>query len=348
MFNQLRGMFSRDLSIDLGTANTLVYARGHGIVLDEPSVVAFRETERGRHVVAVGIDAKGMLGRTPRNVTAIRPLKDGVIADFDVTKDMLRHFIDKVHRLLRPNPFFRPSPRVLVSVPCKSTQVERRAIRESAESAGSRDVRLIEEPMAAALGAGLPVNEAVGTLVVDIGGGTTEIAVISLGGIVYADTVRVGGDRFDETIVNYVRRAKGTLIGETMAESIKRRIGVAYQPKEQRDIKVRGHNLALGVPRAFTLNDSDILEALQEPLSMILQGVKNALEATPPELSADIAETGMVLTGGGALLKDLDVLLAEETGLPVIVAEDPLTCVARGGGKALEDFGGYADLLWTG
>ena len=347
MFNQLRGLFSRDLSIDLGTANTLVYARGHGVVLDEPSVVAYREVGNRRHVVAVGIDAKGMLGRTPQNVTAIRPLKDGVIADFDVTEQMLRHFIDKVHRLLRPKAFLRPSPRVLVSVPCKSTRVERRAIRESAQSAGSRDVRLIDEPMAAALGAGLPVNEAVGTLVVDIGGGTTEIAVISLGGIVYADTVRVGGDRFDENIVNYVRRAKGTLIGETMAEGVKQEIGVAYPQKEEHEIRVRGHNLALGVPHAFMLNDSDVLEALQEPLAMIVQGVKNALEGTPPELSADIAETGMVLTGGGALLKDLDVLLAEETGLPVIIAEDPLTCVARGGGKALEDFEGYADLLWS-
>ena len=347
MFKQLRGMLSRDLAIDLGTANTLVYARGQGIVLNEPSVVAYREEGHRHRVVAVGIDAKGMLGRTPTNIKAIRPMKDGVIADFEVTEHMLKHFITKVHGSLNKGALIRPSPRVLVSVPCKSTPVERRAIRESAQSAGSREVRLIEEPMAAALGAGLPVSEAIGTLVVDIGGGTTEIAVISLGGVVYADTVRVGGDRFDETIVNYVRRTKGTLIGEAMAERIKQEIGIAYQQKEVTEIKVRGHNLALGVPRAFTLTDSDILEALQDPLSMIIQGVKNALEGTPPELSADIAETGMVLTGGGALLRDLDVLLAEETGLPVIIAEDPLTCVARGGGKALEDFEGYADLLWT-
>ena len=346
MFKQLRGLFSRDLAIDLGTANTLVYARGHGIVLDEPSVVAFREEGQRHRVVAVGVDAKGMLGRTPTNIRAIRPLRDGVIADFDVTEQMLKHFIHKVHDRLLKGSIIRPSPRVLVCVPCKSTPVERRAIRESAQSAGSREVRLIEEPMAAALGAGLPVNEAVGTLIFVIGAATTEIAVISLGGVVYSDTVRVGGDRFDETIVNYVRRTKGTLIGEAMAERVKQEIGVAYQQKEVREIKVRGHNLALGVPRAFSLNDADILEALQDPLSMIVQGVKNALEGTPPELSADIAETGMVLTGGGALLKDLDVLLAEETGLPVIVAEDPLTCVARGGGRALEDFEGYADLLW--
>lgn len=347
MLKQLRGLLSRDLSIDLGTANTLVYARGHGIVLNEPSVVAYREEGHRHRVVAVGDDAKAMLGRTPTNIKAIRPLKDGVIANFDVTEEMLKYFINKVHQILKKTSFIRPSPRVLVSVPCRSTPVERRAIRESAQSAGSRDVRLIEEPMAAAMGAGLPINEAVGTLVVDIGGGTTEIAVISLGGVVYADTVRVGGDRFDETIVNYVRRTKGTLIGEALAERIKFEVGTAYNQKETKEMEVRGHNVALGVPRAFKLTSDDILDALQGPLSMVVQAVKNALEGTPPELAADIAETGMVLTGGGALLKDLDVLLAEETGLPVIIAEDPLTCVARGGGKALEDFAGYADLLWT-
>ena len=347
MFKQLRGLVSRDLAIDLGTANTLVYARGQGIVLNEPSVVAYREEGHRHRVVAVGDGAKGMLGRTPTNIKAIRPLKDGVIADFDVTEEMLKHFINKVHQILKKNSFIRPSPRVLVSVPCRSTPVERRAIRESAQSAGSRDVRLIEEPMAAALGAGLPVDQAVGTLVVDIGGGTTEIAVISLGGVVYADTVRVGGDRFDETIVNYVRRTKGTLIGEAMAERIKLEVGTAYVQTEIKEIEVRGHNVSLGVPRAFKLTNKDILEALQGPLSMVVQAVKNALEGTPPELAADIAETGMVLTGGGALLKDLDVLLAEETGLPVIIAEDPLTCVARGGGRALENFEGYADFLWT-
>ena len=258
MFKQLRGLVSRDLAIDLGTANTLVYARGQGIVLNEPSVVAYREEGHRHRVVAVGDGAKGMLGRTPTNIKAIRPLKDGVIADFDVTEEMLKHFINKVHQILKKNSFIRPSPRVLVSVPCRSTPVERRAIRESAQSAGSRDVRLIEEPMAAALGAGLPVDQAVGTLVVDIGGGTTEIAVISLGGVVYADTVRVGGDRFDETIVNYVRRTKGTLIGEAMAERIKLEVGTAYVQAEIKEIEVRGHNVSLGVPRAFKLTNKDI------------------------------------------------------------------------------------------
>ena len=345
MLNFFRGRFSRDLAIDLGTANTLIFARDAGIILDEPSVVAIRQAEqRSNRVIAVGSDAKRMLGRTPTNIRAIRPLKDGVIADFNVTGEMLKHFIGKVHQ----NSLIRPSPKVLISVPCKSTPVERKAIRESAQSAGAREVRLIEEPMAAALGAGLPVHEPMGTMVVDIGGGTTEVAIISLSGVVYSDTVRVGGDRFDETIVNYVRRTKGSLIGEAMAEQIKKEIGVAWEQRDDdiREAKVRGHNLALGVPRGFVLTSNDILQALQDPLAIIVQAVKNALEQTPPELSADIAETGLVLTGGGALLKDLDVLLAEETGLPVIIAENPLTCVARGGGKALEDFDGYADLLW--
>ena len=345
MFKHFRGLFSRSLSIDLGTANTLIYSPGHGIILDEPSVVAYRDDGHRPRVIAVGVEAKRMLGRTPVNIKAIRPLKDGVIADIDVTEQMLKHFIAKV--LKNTTSMIRPSPRVLISVPCRSTPMERKAIRQSAQAAGSRDVRLIEEPMAAAIGAGLPVHEAVGTLIVDIGGGTTEVAVISLSGVVYADSVRIGGDRFDENIVDFVRRTQGTLIGESMAESIKQEIGAAYQQKEVREIKVRGHNLSLGVPRAFTLNSNNILEALEGSLTQISQAVKNALEQTPPELSADIAETGMVLTGGGALLKDLDVLLAEETGLPVVVAEDPLTCVARGGGKALEDFDGYADLLWS-
>ncbi len=345
IFKYFRGLFSRDLSIDLGTANTLIYVRDQGIVLDEPSVVAIRTQGNQKSVAAVGNDAKRMLGRTPGNITAIRPLKDGVIADFLVTERMLKHFIGKVHE----NSFIRPSPRVLVCVPCKSTEVERRAIRESALSAGARDVRLVEEPMAAAIGAGLPVEDAVGTMVVDIGGGTTEIAIISLNGVVYSDTVRVGGDRFDEAIVAYVRRTQGSLIGETTAEKIKKEIGAAYPQKDVLEIDVRGRNLAEGVPRSFTLNSNEILEALQEPLSMIVQAVKSALEQCPPELASDIAATGMVLTGGGALLRDLDVLLAEETGLPVIIAEDPLTCVARGGGKALElmDAAGNADLLST-
>ncbi|MDT8427509.1 MAG: rod shape-determining protein [Pseudomonadales bacterium] len=332
MFKKIRGMFSNDLSIDLGTANTLIYVRGEGIVLNEPSVVAIRTVNGQKVVTAVGADAKRMLGRTPGNITAIRPLKDGVIADFQVTEKMLQHFISKVHE----NSFFPPSPRVLICVPCKSTQVERRAIRESALSAGAREVRLIEEPMAAAIGAGLPVDQASGSMVVDIGGGTTEIAIISLNGVVYAESVRIGGDRFDEAIITHVRRNYGSLIGEATAERIKKEIGCAFPNGELREIDVRGRNLAEGVPRSFTLNSDEILEALQEPLSAIVQAVKSALEQSPPELASDIAETGMVLTGGGALLKDLDKLLAEETGLPVIVADDPLTCVARGGGKAME------------
>ncbi|MAR89701.1 MAG: rod shape-determining protein [Pseudomonadota bacterium] len=332
MFKRLRGMFSTDLSIDLGTANTLIYVKDRGIVLDEPSVVAIRQQNGAKSVAAVGMDAKRMLGRTPGNITAIRPLKDGVIADFHVTEKMLQHFIHKVHE----NSFITPSPRVLVCVPCKSTQVERKAIKESALGAGAREVYLIEEAMAAAIGAGLPVEEASGSMVVDIGGGTTEIAIISLNGVVYADSVRVGGDKFDDAIVTYVRRNYGSLIGEATAERIKQEIGCAFPGKELLEIDVRGRNLAEGVPRSFTLNSSEILEALQEPLSQIVSAVKSALEQSPPELASDIAERGLVLTGGGALLRDLEILLAEETGLPVIVAEDPLTCVARGGGKAME------------
>jgi len=332
MLKKLRGLFSNDLSIDLGTANTLIYVRDKGIVLNEPSVVSIRIHNGQKTVTAVGADAKRMLGRTPGNITAIRPLKDGVIADFQVTEKMLQHFIHKVHE----NSFIRPSPRVLVCVPCKSTQVERRAIRESVMGAGAREVRLIEEPMAAAIGAGLPVDQASGSMVVDIGGGTTEIAIISLNGVVYAESVRVGGDRFDEAIITYVRRNYGSLIGDATAERIKKEIGCAFASKTVREIDVRGRNLAEGVPRSFTLNSDEILEALQEPLSAIVQAVKSALEQSPPELASDIAESGLVLTGGGALLRDLDKLLSEETGLPVIVADDPLTCVARGGGKAME------------
>jgi rod shape-determining protein MreB len=325
-------MFSNDLSIDLGTANTLIYVREKGIVLDEPSVVAIRMHNGQKIIEAVGTDAKRMLGRTPGNITAIRPLKDGVIADFQVTEKMLQHFIAKVHE----NSFIKPSPRVLICVPCESTQVERRAIRESAYGAGARDVRLIEEPMAAAIGAGLAVDEASGSMVVDIGGGTTEIAIISLNGIVYAESVRVGGDRFDEAIVSHVRRNYGSLIGDATAERIKKEIGCAFPGSQVLEIDVRGRNLAEGVPRSFTLHSDEILEALQEPLSTIVQAVKSALEQSPPELASDIAESGIVLTGGGALLRDIDRLIAQETGLPVIVAEDPLTCVAIGGGKALE------------
>ena len=332
MLKKLRGMFSNDLSIDLGTANTLIYVRSQGIVLDEPSVVAIRIHNGQKTIEAVGTEAKRMLGRTPGNITAIRPLKDGVIADFQVTEKMLQHFIAKVHETR----FIRPSPRVLVCVPCKSTQVERKAIRESALSAGAREVRLIEEPMAAAIGAGLEVEEAAGSMVVDVGGGTTEIAIISLNGGVYSDSVRLGGDRCDEAIGAYVRRRYGTLIGDSTAEKIKQEVGCAFAGSELREIDVRGRNLAEGVPRSFTLNSDEILESLQDPLASIVQSVKSALEQSPPELAADIAESGIVLTGGGALLRDLDRLIAAETGLPVVVAEDPLTCVARGGGMAME------------
>ena len=338
MLNSLRGFFSNDLSIDLGTANTLIYVRGKGIVLNEPSVVAIRKegnSINSKSILAVGAEAKRMLGRTPEHIVAIRPLKDGVIADFTVTEKMLQHFIRVVHG----STMFKPSPRVLVCVPCGSTQVERRAIKESALGAGARTVHLIQEPMAAAIGAGMPVSDA---------RGTTEGAVISLNGIVYSDSVRIGGDRFDEAIINYVRRNYGTLIGDATAERIKHEIGCAYPGNEVREIEIRGRNLAEGIPRSFILNSNEILEALQEPLTGIVDAVKNALEQTPPELGSDVAEWGMVLTGGGALLRDIDRLFMEETGLPVIIAEDPLTCVARGGGRYLEMIDEYgADILTT-
>jgi rod shape-determining protein MreB len=335
MLRRIRGIFSNDLSIDLGTANTLIYTRGRGIVLNEPSVVAIRQDRMqtgGRSVVAVGEEAKKMLGRTPANITAIRPLKDGVIADFTVTEKMLQHFIRKVHETR----LIRPSPRVLVCVPCGSTQVERRAIKESAISAGAREVYLIDEPMSAAIGAGLPVDEARGSMVLDIGGGTSEVAIISLSGIVYANSARVGGDRLDEAIISFVRRNYGTLIGESTAEKIKEEIGSAYPRSDIKEMEVTGRNLAEGIPKSFIINSNEVLEALQEPLAGIVDSVKTALEQTPPELTADVAERGLVLTGGGALLSNIDRLLEEETGLPVLVAEDPLTCVARGGGRALE------------
>ena len=304
-------------------------------MLNEPSVVAIRQ-DRGRggprSVAAVGTEAKRMLGRTPAAITTIRPLKDGVIADFSMTEEMLKQFIRKVHR----SRFFRPSPRVLVCVPCGSTQVEQRAIKESAESAGARDVFLIEEPMAAAIGAGIPVHDARGSMVLDIGGGTSEVAVISLNGIVYSQSVRIGGDRFDEAIINYVRRNHGTLIGESTAERIKLEVGCAYPQEDVREIQVSGRNLAEGVPRMFTINSNEILEALSEPLAGIVSAVRSALEQTPPELCSDVAERGIILTGGGALLRDFDRLISEETGLHVQVADEPLTCVARGGGRALE------------
>ena len=335
MFESFRRYFSTDLAIDLGTANTLIFVRDRGIVLDEPSVVAIRHEggpQGKKSIQAVGHEAKAMLGKVPGNIEAIRPMKDGVIADFTVTEQMLKQFIKKVHvsRMLSP------SPRIIICVPCGSTQVERRAIRESAIGAGASQVYLIEEPMAAAIGADLPVADATGSMVVDIGGGTTEVGVISLGGMVYAGSVRVGGDKFDEAIINYIRRNYGMLIGETTAESIKKEIGSAFPGSEVREMEVKGRNLAEGIPRSFTISSNEILEALTEPLNQIVSAVKSALEQTPPELGADIAEKGMVLTGGGALLHDLDRLLMEETGLPVIVADEPLTCVVRGSGMALE------------
>ena len=336
MFGFFRNYFSNDLAIDLGTANTLIYMRGKGIVLNEPSVVAIRQEggQNGKTTIhAVGKAAKQMLGRVPGNISAIRPMKDGVIADFTVTEQMLKQFI----RMAHPSRLFAPSPRIIICVPCGSTQVERRAIKESALAAGASEVFLIEEPMAAAIGAGLPVNEAAGSLVVDIGGGTTEVGLISLGGMVYAGSIRVGGDKFDQAIINYIRRNFGMLIGEPTAELIKKKIGSAFPGSEVMEIEVKGRNIAEGVPRTFTVHSNEILEALSEPLNQIVVAVKNALEKTPPELGADIAEHGLMLTGGGALLRDLDQLLKEETGLPVHVAEEPLNCVVKGCGIALEN-----------
>lgn len=344
MFKRLRGLFSNDLSIDLGTANTLVYVKERGIILDEPSVVAIRTNNGQRTVVAVGTEAKKMLGRTPGNITAIRPLKDGVIADFQVTEEMLKHFVQRVHE----DSWVRPSPRILVCVPCQSTQVERRAIRESVLKAGAREVRLIEEPMAAAIGAGLPVEEASGSMVVDIGGGTTEIALLALNGVVYANSLKVGGDKLDEAIISYVRRNQGVLIGDATAERIKHGIGTASPDAEVLEMEVRGRNLAEGIPVSFQMNSKQTYDAMLEPLSSIVQAIRSALEQSPPELSADISERGIVLTGGGAMLRDLDKLISSQTGIPVLVAEDPLTCVAKGGGAALEIMDKYdIDLLST-
>ncbi|ACO76048.1 rod shape-determining protein [Laribacter hongkongensis] len=345
MLRSITGYFSHDLAIDLGTANTLIYVTGKGIVLNEPSVVSIHHEPNSnkKTILAVGLEAKKMLGRTPGSIQAIRPMKDGVIADFTVTEQMLKQFIKKVS----PSRFFSSSPRIVICVPCGSTQVERRAIKESALGAGARRVELIEEPMAAAIGAGLPVEEATGSMVVDIGGGTTEVGVISLGGIVYSNSVRVGGDKFDEAIINYIRRNYGMLIGETTAEEIKKTIGSAFPGAEVKEMEVKGRNLAEGIPRSFTVSSNEVLEALTEPLNQIVSAVKIALEQTPPELGADIAEKGMVLTGGGALLRDIDRLLQEETGLPVFVAEDPLTCVVRGSGKALDKLDKAVGTIFT-
>ncbi|ABR75261.1 rod shape-determining protein [Actinobacillus succinogenes] len=345
LFKKIRGLFSNDLSIDLGTANTLIYVKGQGIVLDEPSVVAIRQGRGGnKSIAAVGKDAKLMLGRTSNNITAIRPMKDGVIADFSVTEKMLQHFIKQVHS----SNFLRPSPRVVICVPAGATQVERRAIKESAFGAGAREVHLIVEPMAAAIGAKLPVSTPTGSMVIDIGGGTTEIAVIALNGVAYSSSVRIGGDKFDEAIIAYVRRTFGSLIGESTAEHIKHAIGTAYiqEDDEILEMEVFGSNLAEGVPRAFTLTSRDVLEAIQQPLEGIVRAMRTALEECKPEHAADIYAHGMVLTGGGALLRNIDILLAKESGVPVVIADDPLTCVARGGGETLEMIDQYgADIF---
>ena len=330
MFNFFKG---QNLSIDLGTANTLIYMDGK-IVLNEPSVVALRHETGAMEstVIAVGQEAKNMLGRTPGTIEAIRPMKDGVIADFKVTEKMLQYFMRKVLR----SGFFSPSPRVLICVPCGATQVERRAIKESAVSAGARDVYLMEEPMAAALGAGMAIDMPSGAMVIDVGGGTTEIAIMSLNGIVYSDSIRIGGDVFDDTIVKFVRRAHGIIIGEATAEQIKEEVGSAFKSKVVKKIEFRGRDVAKGIPVSFEVTNAEILEALNEPLGMIISSLRTALEHTPPELSSDIAQNGLVITGGGALLEGLDKLINYETNLPVSIADDPLTCVARGGGIALD------------
>jgi rod shape-determining protein MreB len=330
---RILGWFSNDLAIDLGTANTLVYAKGKGIVVSEPSVVAVVKDGRGPDKVrAVGKAAKEMLGRTPGNIVAIRPMKDGVIADFEVTEAMLRYFIERVHN--RSSNLVRP--RIVIAVPSGITSVEQRAVRESALSAGAREVFLIEEPMAAAIGAGLPVTEPSGNMIVDIGGGTTEVAVISLSGIVYSNSTRVGGDKMDEAIINYVKRKYNLLIGERTAELIKITIGTAYPSADVRSMEVKGRDLVGGVPKTLEIKSDEVLEALQEPINAIVESVKLALERTPPELAADIVDKGIVMTGGGALLANLDILLREATGLPVMLAEDPLTAVANGVGRCLD------------
>ena len=333
MLNRILGWFSNDLAIDLGTANTLVYAKGKGIVVSEPSVVAVTKDGRGPGKVrAVGREAKEMLGRTPGNIVAIRPMKEGVIADFEIAEAMLAYFIQRVH-----NRSTLVRPRIVVAVPSGITEVEKRAVRESAMSAGAREVYLIEEPMAAAIGAGLPVTEPSGNMIVDIGGGTTEVAVLSLSGIVYANSTRVGGDKMDEAIINYVKRKYNLLIGERTAELVKINIGTAYPTDEIRSLEIKGRDLVAGVPKTLELKSDEICEALAEPVNTVVESVKIALESTPPELSADIVDKGIVMTGGGAMLANLDLLLRDATGLPVMLAEDPLTAVVLGTGRCLDE-----------
>ncbi|MDJ0893830.1 MAG: rod shape-determining protein [Alphaproteobacteria bacterium] len=342
MFDRLMGLFSTDMAIDLGTANTLVYVKGRGIVLNEPSVVAVADSKGRKRILAVGEEAKQMLGRTPGTIQAIRPLRDGVIADFEVAENMIKHFIRKVH-----NRKTFASPQVIVCVPSGATAVEKKAIQESAYSAGARSVGLVEEPMAAAIGAGLPVTEPTGSMVVDIGGGTTEVAVLSLGGIVYARSVRVGGDKMDEAIISYIRRNHNLLVGESSAERIKKEIGTALPPSDDDGLsmQIRGRDLMEGVPRELTINQHQIAEALAEPVGAIIEAVKVALEHTAPELAADIVDKGIVLTGGGALLGNLAELMRDSTGLPVSIADDPLSCVAMGTGRCLENFGALRTVL---
>ncbi|MGQ9859548.1 MAG: rod shape-determining protein [Thermodesulfobacteriota bacterium] len=341
MLDFIFGLFSNDMAIDLGTANTKVYVKGKGIVLIEPSVVAVRRDSRGaRRVVAVGEEAKKMLGRTPEEIEAIRPMKDGVIADFEVTEIMLRHFITKVH-----NRSSLVRPRIIICVPSGCTQVEKRAVRESAQSAGAREVYVIEEPIAAAIGAGLPITEPTCNMIVDMGGGTTEVAVISLSGIVFAKSVRVAGDKMDQAIIQYIKRKYNLLIGESTSEAIKMTIASAYPLEQETTIEVKGRDLVAGIPKTLTIGSEEIRMAIAEPLNAIVETVKIVLEQTPPELAADIVDRGIVLTGGGAQLKNLDVLLREETELPVTVADNPLTTVVLGSGKALDDLRLYREVL---
>ncbi len=342
MLSRVMGMMSNDMAIDLGTANTLVYVAGRGIVLNEPSVVAILDQKGKKQVLAVGQEAKQMLGRTPGNIEAIRPLRDGVIADFEVAEEMIKHFINKVH-----NRRSFAHPQIIVCVPSGSTAVEQRAIQESAESAGARRVFLIEEPMAAAIGAGLPVTEAKGSMVVDVGGGTTEVAVLSLGGIVYAKSVRVGGDKMDEAIIGYIRRNHNLLIGESSAEAIKMGIGSAMAPEDGNGqvMEIRGRDLMNGVPKEIVISERQIAESLAEPVGAIIETVKIALENTPPELAADIVDKGIMLTGGGGLLTNVDHVLRHATGLPISIAEEALTCVALGTGRALEEMGTLKHVL---
>ena len=340
--SKIKSLFSSDMAIDLGTANTLVYVKSRGVILNEPSVVAISNIKGRNHVLAVGEEAKLMVGRTPGNINAIRPLREGVIADFEVAEEMIKHFIRKVH-----NRRSFVSPRIIICVPYGATAVEKRAIQDSAESAGGREVFLIEEPMAAAIGAGLPVTEPTGSMVVDIGGGTTEVAVVSLGGIVYAQSVRIGGDKLDEAIISYIRKYHKLLIGEYTAEKIKKEIGSAIIPDKDKEktMRIKGRDIVTGIPKEIEITETQVAESLAEPIQQIAEGVKSALESTAPELSSDIVDRGIVLTGGGALLSRLDLFLRKITRLPVTVAEDPLLCVVRGTGRALEEINTLKNVL---